>query len=987
MALTAKFIADFSSFNDAVNKAEVQLKSFETGASKVEKALTRMTDSFSGRKIVSEATLTAKAIENIGGVSKLTANELQRVGAQAQEAIAKMKAIGVEVPAGVQKIADAAKNAEGWFSRMGSALKTATGFLGGLGISVGIGALVSAGRAALNYADSLVKLSDKTGISTTSLQKLQAVAQASGNSLEDISSAVNKFQKNITTGNSEALQAISKLGLSIDTLKKLSPDEQFFQIAKAIQSIKDPAEQTTLAMQLFGRSGAELLPTLKADVDKLKDSTFQMSESSVKALDDFGDRMSAFGTSAINVLGEVAGAAVLAASKIIELSGSLPKDKGAAPGTELPTSGRNSLDDAKKQAAEFTGQITFMGKVVRESTIGIVQGFQAGSDAVDGLHQSFEDFREKELEKTNAALKAFNQTLRDVLLTSKGYTVVLDTLDGQVLEGVKFYRDRGVTLERLAEIYGLTKVQVEALGEAEKLEAQAADINRKIHVGLGKELEKTGAIAVELGARALPQFNVGLQGAAASAANLAHQSVALGQVLGNVFKGLPDTLIRAFEGGGGLIGAFKSFAIQIGDAFADALTTAMKQAVKAGQSLVNSTTLKAAAGLGAAAGVGALAAGSSTKGAFGAVGTTSAGVVASAALAHGATIAGVAALGVATLGVGAAAVGAYIAIRKLLNNPEKKVNPIRQQFIDAAGGLDELNKRAHDAGVTLKALLDAKDPQAYKKAIDDLNAALQFQDDAMATLDETVKRYGFSIEELGPALQKQNLDKQAQGLYQDFKVLTSAGISTDVVLGRMGDSINDFVHAALKTGTEIPAAMAPMLQRMVEMGMLTDENGNVITDLEQSGVHFAETMTQGFQKIVDAVQKLTDAITRGLGLAIENIPDPEVEGHVSWKVDDFPDSARDFPTTSIDVPALASGGIVSRPTLALIGEAGPEAVVPLDRLNSTRGGVTVTIGSLNVHAAPGDDPKALGDKMIEALRAYTPVYDAIGNIAQRRAAA
>jgi hypothetical protein len=32
---------------------------------------------------------------------------------------------------------------------------------------------------------------------------------------------------------------------------------------------------------------------------------------------------------------------------------------------------------------------------------------------------------------------------------------------------------------------------------------------------------------------------------------------------------------------------------------------------------------------------------------------------------------------------------------------------------------------------------------------------------------------------------------------------------------------------------------------------------------------------------------------------------------------------------SFTIPKLASGGIVTRPTLALIGEAGPEAVVPL----------------------------------------------------------
>jgi len=41
-----------------------------------------------------------------------------------------------------------------------------------------------------------------------------------------------------------------------------------------------------------------------------------------------------------------------------------------------------------------------------------------------------------------------------------------------------------------------------------------------------------------------------------------------------------------------------------------------------------------------------------------------------------------------------------------------------------------------------------------------------------------------------------------------------------------------------------------------------------------------------------------------------------------------------------DIPKLAEGGIVTGPTLALIGEAGPEAVIPLNRMNQ---GVTVNV--------------------------------------------
>jgi hypothetical protein len=60
-----------------------------------------------------------------------------------------------------------------------------------------------------------------------------------------------------------------------------------------------------------------------------------------------------------------------------------------------------------------------------------------------------------------------------------------------------------------------------------------------------------------------------------------------------------------------------------------------------------------------------------------------------------------------------------------------------------------------------------------------------------------------------------------------------------------------------------------------------------------------------------------------------------------------------------NIPMLADGGIVTGPTLALIGEAGPEAVVPLDRMGSMGGG-NVTI---NVQGA---DPNAV----VDALRTY-----------------
>jgi hypothetical protein len=66
----------------------------------------------------------------------------------------------------------------------------------------------------------------------------------------------------------------------------------------------------------------------------------------------------------------------------------------------------------------------------------------------------------------------------------------------------------------------------------------------------------------------------------------------------------------------------------------------------------------------------------------------------------------------------------------------------------------------------------------------------------------------------------------------------------------------------------------------------------------------------------------------------------------------------------MNLPRMAEGGIVNSPTLALIGESGPEAVVPLDRMN-TGGGVTINVtGGLSTSAE-------IGESVVNALRAYS----------------
>jgi phage-related protein len=73
------------------------------------------------------------------------------------------------------------------------------------------------------------------------------------------------------------------------------------------------------------------------------------------------------------------------------------------------------------------------------------------------------------------------------------------------------------------------------------------------------------------------------------------------------------------------------------------------------------------------------------------------------------------------------------------------------------------------------------------------------------------------------------------------------------------------------------------------------------------------------------------------------------------------------------IPALAKGGIVTSPTLALIGEAGPEAVVPLGKMDGMGSGKTV---NLHFYGPIMGTKEAVGKFVRDALNEY----DATGGV-------
>jgi hypothetical protein len=74
----------------------------------------------------------------------------------------------------------------------------------------------------------------------------------------------------------------------------------------------------------------------------------------------------------------------------------------------------------------------------------------------------------------------------------------------------------------------------------------------------------------------------------------------------------------------------------------------------------------------------------------------------------------------------------------------------------------------------------------------------------------------------------------------------------------------------------------------------------------------------------------------------------------------------------LDYKAMATGGIVTSPTFALIGEAGPEAVIPLSKMGNMGGGVTINVN--------GGDPQSVVNALRTYMRQNGSVPIAVSNI-------
>ncbi|MFH1845190.1 MAG: hypothetical protein ABIF77_18545, partial [bacterium] len=184
------------------------------------------------------------------------------------EGVAEVVASLKKVQAESQKAS--AKQARG-FSGLNRVLGSTSSLLGGLGVALGVRQFQQWIQSSVNAADQIQKLGQKVGASTENLSALHLLARTSASSLGEMGAALakqNKFIGDVAEGNPKAVATLRDLDLTLKDFKGKDSVQIFELLAQRITALPSPIQKTKTAMDIFGRAGANLIPTMNALADE-----------------------------------------------------------------------------------------------------------------------------------------------------------------------------------------------------------------------------------------------------------------------------------------------------------------------------------------------------------------------------------------------------------------------------------------------------------------------------------------------------------------------------------------------------------------------------------------------------------------------------------------------------------------------------------------------------------------------------------------------
>jgi hypothetical protein len=172
----------------------------------------------------------------------------------------------------VRQLENISKSASGLDKKMGAMGSAIKGVMAGIVAGLSAGALKSSFDNIVNGFDDMAKAAQKTGVAAEDLQALAYAAELSGVSFEGLQTGLKQLSKNMADmadGTTDAARALRAIGTSTDA----STVDNLKKIADQFAKMPDGAQKTALAMQLFGKAGADMIPLLNGGAKAIEEMT------------------------------------------------------------------------------------------------------------------------------------------------------------------------------------------------------------------------------------------------------------------------------------------------------------------------------------------------------------------------------------------------------------------------------------------------------------------------------------------------------------------------------------------------------------------------------------------------------------------------------------------------------------------------------------------------------------------------------------------
>jgi tape measure domain-containing protein len=276
---------------------------------------------------------------------------------------------------------------------------------------------------------------------------------------------------------------------------------------------------------------------------------------------------------------------------------------------------------------------------------------------------------------------------------------------------------------------------------------------------------------------------------------------------------------------------------------------------------------------------------------------------------------------------------------QLTDEGSKKISAFFNEFVAAAANVEFLQGRLKGLTATPVSIGSIDQLERTRLVMQEIGE--EIRDNLGTALEETDAKARFFGKGFDALAEKITLTKEAmQTAYDD------GFLPTDEIVVQLQERLLQFQDAQDGVTTKFGEMASAIEVLRAVSGTAFDTVASAMARGESAVTAFGRAVVSAVRDAIAAEIKL--AVATQVASALKSVPFPF---NIALAAAAGAGASALFSSAlnGLNIPALAAGGITTGPQLALIGEAGPEAVVPLDRLESM-----INMGGNNRQQAGGD---------------------------------